>query len=72
MKKNNSKVIIFYLALIAIIFVAVFAMLGTPSTKEKVNFSDIMHYFEEDRVKEQAMQMAEAMKGAIAGASKAE
>ena len=52
MKKNNSKVILFYLALIAIIFVAVFAMLGTPSTKEKVNFSDIMHYFEEDRVKE--------------------
>ena len=52
MKKNNSKVILFYLALIAIIFVAVFAMLGTPSTQEKVNFSDIMHYFEEDRVKE--------------------
>ena len=52
MKKNNSKVILFYLALIAIIFVAVFAMLGAPSTQEKVNFSDIMHYFEEDRVKE--------------------
>ena len=28
--------------------------------------------YEEDRVKEQAMQMAEAMKGAIAGANKAE
>ena len=52
MKKNNSKVIIFYLALIAIIFVAVFSVLGTSNTQEKVNFSDIMHYFEEDRVKE--------------------
>ena len=52
MKKNNSKVILFYLALIAVIFVAVFAMLGTPAEKKDVNFSDIMHYFEEDRVKE--------------------
>ena len=52
MKRNNAKVIIFYVALIAVIFVAVFAMLGDTTTKEKVNFSDIMHYFEEDRVKE--------------------
>ena len=52
MKKNNSKVILFYLALIAVIFVAVFAMFATPTTKEEINFSDIMHYFEEDRVKE--------------------
>ena len=50
--KNNAKVILFYVVLIAIIFVAVFAMLGSPQNKEKVNFSDIMHYFEEDRVKE--------------------
>ena len=52
MKRNNAKVIIFYVALIAVIFVAVFAMLGDTTTKEKVNFSDIMHYFEEDRIKE--------------------
>ena len=50
MKKGNLKVIIFYVVLIAVIFVAVFAMLGTPQNKEKVNFSDIMQYFEEDRV----------------------
>ena len=51
-KKSNFKVIIFYVALIAIIFVAVFAMLGSPSNKEDVKFSDIIQYFEEDRVKE--------------------
>ena len=55
MKKGNLKVIIFYVVLIAVIFVAVFAMLGTPQNKEKVNFSDIMQYFEEDRVKEFAV-----------------
>ena len=51
-KKGNVKVIIFYIALIAIIFVAMFAMLGTPTNQEEVLFSDIMNYFEEDRVKE--------------------
>lgn len=51
-KKGNLKVIIFYVALISIIFIAVFAMLGSPANKEDINFSDIMHYFEEDRVKE--------------------
>ena len=51
-KKNNSKVILFYVLLIAVIFLAVFAMLGSPSKKEEVHFSDIMHYFEEDKVKE--------------------
>ena len=51
-KKSNVKVIIFYIALIAIIFVAVFAMLGSPSNKEDVKFSDIESYFKEDRVKE--------------------
>ena len=50
--KGNLKVILFYVVLIAVIFVAVFAMLGSPNNKEEVNFSDIMHYFEEDRVKE--------------------
>ena len=51
-KKGNFKVIIFYIALIAIIFVAVFAMLGNPTNQEEVLFSDIMHYFEENRVQE--------------------
>ena len=50
--KNNAKVIIFYVALISLIFVAVFAMLGSPSKKEEIIFSDVMEYFEEDRVKE--------------------
>ena len=50
--KNNAKVIIFYVALISLIFVAVFAMLGSPSNKEEIIFSDVMQYFEEDRVKE--------------------
>ena len=51
-KKNNSKVILFYVLLISVIFLAVFAMLGSPSKKDEVHFSDIMHYFEEDKVKE--------------------
>ena len=51
-KKGNFKVIVFYVALIAIIFVAVFAMLGNPTSQEEVLFSDIMHYFEENRVQE--------------------
>ena len=51
-KKSNLKVIIFYVALIAIIFVAVFAMLGSPSNKEDIKYSDIMNYFAQDRVKE--------------------
>ena len=50
--KNNAKVIIFYVALISLIFVVVFAMLGSPSQKEEIIFSDVMEYFEEDRVKE--------------------
>ncbi len=50
--KGNLKVILFYVVLIAVIFIAVFAMLGSPQGKEEVNFSDIMHYFEENRVKE--------------------
>ena len=50
--KNNLKVILFYVVLIAIIFVAMFFMLGTPNDQEDVNFSNIMQYFEENRVKE--------------------
>lgn len=50
--KSNAKIIVFYLVLIAVIFVAVFAMLGTPQSKEDPTFSDIMSYFEQDRVKE--------------------
>ena len=51
-KKSNLKVIIFYIALIAIIFVAVFAMLGSPSSSDDIKFSDIVHYFEENRVQQ--------------------
>ena len=50
--KNNLKVILFYVVLIAVIFVAMFFMLGTPNDQEDVNFSNIMQYFEENRVKE--------------------
>ncbi len=50
--KNNVKVILFYLALIAIIFVAVGAMLGNGANQENPIFSDIMEYFEQDKVKE--------------------
>ena len=51
-KKSNLKVIIFYVVLIAVIFVAVFAMLGSPSKKEDLKFGEVMDYFKEDRVKE--------------------
>ena len=50
--KNNVKVILFYVLLIAAIFIAVLAMMGNPSSNEEPIFSDIMQYFEEDRVKE--------------------
>ena len=49
--KNNFKVILFYVVLIAVIFVAIFAMLGSPSSKKDVNFSEIMQYFQDDQVK---------------------
>ena len=35
MKKSNAKVIIFYVALIAVIFIAVFAMIGQNNKKEE-------------------------------------
>lgn len=50
--KSNAKIIVFYLVLIAVIFVAIFAMIGTPQSKEDPTFSDIMSYFEQDRVKQ--------------------
>ena len=50
--KNNVKVILFYVVLIASIFCVVLAMLGTSQKNDQVLFSDIMQYFEEDRVKE--------------------
>ena len=49
--KGKLKVILFYVALIAIIFAAVYAMLGSPSSQEDVYFSDIINFFEENRVK---------------------
>ena len=48
--KSNFKVILFYVVLIAVIFFAVFSLLGTPSNKEKLAFSDIKDYFTEDKV----------------------
>ena len=50
--KNNAKVIIFYVLLIGVIFLAVYAMLGSGAQPEDPIYSDIMQYFEEDRVKE--------------------
>ena len=50
--KSNFKVILFYVVLIALIFFAVFALLGTPSSKEKLAFSDIKEYFAEDKVQD--------------------
>ena len=50
--KNNAKVILFYVVLIGVIFLAVFAMMGSPEGKEDLNFSDVMQYFEQDKVKE--------------------
>ena len=50
--KNNAKVIIFYVVLIAAIFLAIYAMMGSPSAKKDLTFSDVMEYFEEDRVKQ--------------------
>ncbi|MBQ9978265.1 MAG: ATP-dependent zinc metalloprotease FtsH [Clostridia bacterium] len=50
--KNNVKVILFYVLLIATIFVAVFAIMGNPSSNQEPIFSDIMELFAEDRVKE--------------------
>ena len=52
MKKSNAKVIIFYVALIAVIFIAVFAMIGQNNKKEEINFGEIINYFEQDKVKE--------------------
>ena len=48
--KSNFKVILFYVVLIALIFFAVFALLGAPSSKEKLVFSDIKDFFAEDKV----------------------
>ncbi len=50
--KGNIKVILFYVVLIAAIFVAIYAMLGAPQGTEDPTFSDVMQYFAEDRVKE--------------------
>ena len=50
--KGNIKVILFYVVLIAAIFVAIYAMLGAPKGTEDPTFSDVMQYFAEDRVKE--------------------
>ncbi|MGM9632477.1 MAG: ATP-dependent zinc metalloprotease FtsH [Eubacteriales bacterium] len=50
--KNNAKVILFYFALIMLIFLAVGIMLGGNKSDDSLIFSDIMEYFEEDRVKE--------------------
>ena len=48
--KNNIKIIIFYVVLIAAISLAIYAMMGAPKAQEELTFSDIMQFFEEDRV----------------------
>ena len=50
--KNNTKVILFYVVLIAAIILAIYAMMGAPQGGENLTFSDVMQYFEENRVKE--------------------
>ena len=50
--KNNVKIIIFYVVLIAAIFFAIYAMMGSPQGKENLTFSDVMQYFKEDRVEQ--------------------
>ena len=50
--KNNVKIIIFYVVLIAAIFFAIYAMMGSPKGKENLTFSDVMQYFKEDRVEQ--------------------
>ena len=50
--RNNTKVIIFYVVLIAAILLAIYAMMGSPKGKENLTFSGVMEYFEENRVKE--------------------
>ena len=47
--KNNFKVIIFYIVLIAIIVVSVSMFFKTP-TPEKLEYSDIVEYFKTDSV----------------------
>lgn len=49
--KSNFKVILFYIVLIAVILFAVFNLLGTPSSKDKIVYSDVEKYFKEDKVK---------------------
>ncbi len=52
MKKSNFKVILFYIALIALILFAIFNLLGNPSKEDEIIYSDIIEYFEQDKVKE--------------------
>ena len=48
--KNNVKIILFYVVLIVAIFLAIYAMMGSPKAQEDLTFSDVMQYFKEDRV----------------------
>ncbi len=50
--RNNVKTIVFYVVLLAVIFITMYYMLGAPSAQDKLTHSDIMEYFKEDRVAE--------------------
>ncbi|MBE6714150.1 MAG: ATP-dependent zinc metalloprotease FtsH [Ruminococcaceae bacterium] len=50
MKKNGFRVAIWYIALIAIVIVAIAMLYGNAGANEKLQYSDIINYFKEGRV----------------------
>ena len=47
--KNNLKIILFYIVLIAVILI-VLSQMFSQTPQEVLQYSDIVHYFEEDAV----------------------
>ena len=52
MKKNNFKILIFYLVLIVGIFAALTLMFRQGSAEEAIQYGDVLNYFEKDAVAE--------------------
>ncbi len=50
MKKNNFKIIIFYLVLIVGVFVALAFLFGNKDNAEPIKYGDIVDYFDKDQV----------------------
>ena len=50
MKKSNFKVLIFYAALILVVFLAI-SMLFKQTDEQKITYGNIVEYFQEDTVK---------------------